>query len=315
MVKYAAPQLSIISLTVIHRVNDSDAQVGFGGQVVSALWILYMCACVLASFGEVKVWGNRALVRRNTYGESACWYAAQIAKLTVPLTYNFLTFIPPAIHQKTTFYKFLGQLIDLTPLGDWFDNLFPILILIPVCAALFNLYGRVQRVLGFGIIEEDDEESDSLETSGWREGKALIEAELQGRSDFESTTLLSSQDAPSGRLAAGRAPRRRDEPSLYIPPREEGEEAVGRPQVQAQRLSAATQAAEEENENIFSGFAHRVQNTIDAIDRPDWLNELGKRPKWMSRSSDGGEPSARADFGRGRGRWFGGRPSDGQLRL
>ena len=41
---------------------------------------------------------------------------------------------PESIARKTTFYQFLGQLINLTPLGQWFDYLFPVVILLPVCA-------------------------------------------------------------------------------------------------------------------------------------------------------------------------------------
>ena len=82
--KYVAPKLSIIRLTVIHHRDSEYGKVGFAGQVIASLWILYMCTAALASFDDVKVWGNRALVRRNTYGESACWYAGQVSNSTTP---------------------------------------------------------------------------------------------------------------------------------------------------------------------------------------------------------------------------------------
>ena len=77
--KNLAPRLSVIRLTVIHHESSENGKVGFTGQVIAALWILYMCTAALASFDDVKIWGNRALVRRNTYGESACWYASQVS--------------------------------------------------------------------------------------------------------------------------------------------------------------------------------------------------------------------------------------------
>ncbi|KAL8801625.1 MAG: hypothetical protein Q9200_006886, partial [Gallowayella weberi] len=181
LVKYVAPQLSIIRFTIVSHRSDSDGKVHFAGQVMASLWMCYMCTAALASFSDVKVWGNRALVKRNTYGESATWYAGQVAKLTVPLAYNFLTFLPPDVHRETTFYKFLGQLINLTPLGKGFDFFFPIFILVPVCATLFNLYGRVKGVFRFDIVKDEDKEEEETAAAGggggWREGRRLIERE------------------------------------------------------------------------------------------------------------------------------------------
>ena len=321
LIKFAAPQLSIISLTIVRYPDGEEGRVSFFGQMLAIFWLFYMCASTLASFDDVKIWGNRALVRRSTYGESACWYAGQIAKLTIPLTYNFVTFMPPAVHQRTEFYKFLGKLIVLTPLGKWFDYVFPILILFPACATLFNFYGRIKAVLGFGIVEDDEESVSAFGTGSWREGRDLIDQELQGRTNLDSTALLeaSSTSLPASRSnvtnGPNTAPRTKPPdrtPTLYIPPAARDRS----PPRQARRLAAATQAAEEEDESIFSGFAHRVKNTIDSVERPEWLSELGKRPKWMGGANDtNGESSGRADSGRGLGRWFGGRPGDGRVRL
>ena len=317
LVKSTLPQLSIISLTVLRYPNGKDAEVRFTGQLIAIMWISYMCFTALASFDDVKVWGNRALVRRNTYSESACWYAGQIAKLTTPLTYNFVTLLSGSIYRKTIFHQFLGRWIVLTPLGKGFDYFFPILILIPVCATLFNLYGRVKNGFGFGIIEDDGEEYPSgFGTGGWREGRDLIDRELHGRSDLDFSTALEGRSAsplpphrvptvPGARQQRPiRQPRAEDTPT-----RSDGQSDLA--QRQAQRLSYATRAAEED-EGLFAGFAHRFRNTMDAVERPDWLPDLGKRPKWMGGADDS---SGRADAGRGLGRWFGGRPADGRVRL
>ena len=129
VIHQGAPNLSLIGLTTIHHPNSASGEIGFAGQCLAAAWLCYMCTCALWSITEVKVWGNRALVRRGTYEESACWYAGQVAKLTVPLSYNFVTMMPRKIHTSTVFYKFLGQLVDLTPLGKGFSGFFPILVL------------------------------------------------------------------------------------------------------------------------------------------------------------------------------------------
>ncbi len=317
LVKYVAPKLSIISLTILSHSKAHANEVGFEGQVIASLWLLYMSMATLASFDDVKIWGNRALVRRNTYGESATWYSGQIAKLTVPLAYNFLTFFPRDVHRETSFYHFLGKLINLTPLGAGFDYFFPIFILIPVSATLFNLYGRVKNVFGFGILGDDDEGNPSaFGTGGWREGKELIDRELEGASRLGLSGRL---DGPSSPLASRthspiREPQR-DQTSSSQNPRPSVPRQSTFQQRQAQRLADATTAAEEEDENFFQGFAHRVKNTIDSVERPDWLNDLSKRPKWMGGVEGNTEGSGRAESGRGMGRWFGGRPADGRVRL
>ncbi len=317
LIKFVLPRLSIISLTVVTNRNDGAGEVTFAGQIMACLWLLYMCACTLSSFQDVKIWGNRAIVPRNTYGESATWYSGQVAKLTVPLAYNFVTFLPRVVHRETTFYHFLGSLINLTPLGKGFDYFFPIFILLPVCATLFNLYGRARTIVGFGFVagNDDAESSPGLGAGGWREGRELIECELNGNSRLaRSHNAIAS---PGNTGYGDPNPIEVNSQQSHVPS-ETSSTAREQPvqsntaQLQAQRLADATQAAEEEDENAFLGFAHRVRNTFDTVERPEWLPDLGKRPKWMG-GEDGN--SGRADSGRGMGRWFGGRPADGRVRL
>jgi hypothetical protein len=63
-------EFALIGATVVHPESDRGV-IGFSGQVIASCWILYMCAAALNSLTEVKVWRGRALVRRNTHGESA----------------------------------------------------------------------------------------------------------------------------------------------------------------------------------------------------------------------------------------------------
>ena len=329
LIKFAAPRLSIISLTIV-TYRGKDGEVTFVGQLIASLWLLYMCTAALASFDDVKIWGNRALVRRNTYGESATWYSGQIAKLTVPLAYNFITFLPKGVHKETTFYQFLGSLIDLTPLGQGFDYFFPIFILLPVCATLFNLYGRAKNIFNFGLIEDEDEETPpGFGGGGWRQGRELIEAELNGKSQLGLTASREGLVSPrtSGYSTPTGAGSRRSQPPVSGIHGSNASKAsntsTARQQPvrsstgerQARRLADATQAAEEADENIFQGFAHRVRNTLDTVERPEWLSDLGRRPRWMGGVDGNTESSGRADSGLGLGRWFGGRPADGQVRL
>ncbi|KAF7509302.1 hypothetical protein GJ744_008196 [Endocarpon pusillum] len=348
LIKFPAPQLSAVSLTVIHHPNNRDYQIGFGGQIIAAAWICYMCACALSSINEVPVWNQRGLVRRHTYAESACWYAGQIAKLTIPLSYNFLTFLPKHIHESTTFYNFLGRLINLTPLGTGFDYLFPIFILLPVCATLFNLYGRIKNVFGFGIIDDDDDanENSTSGSGGWREGRDLIARDLAGHNaggraggGFRDTSLgltdstrpsLDHQQRPAARSAA---PTMRVPPTERSPTRQPAQHARPQPEGRLRRQERGLQLDAgpddgdgDDNENFFTLFGKRVKNTFETIDTPRWMqpssapnsSPLFKKPRWMGGDDpNGGSGSSGGGFGRlfgGVGTGGGGR-DDGRLRL
>lgn len=307
LIKSITPKLSIVSITVTSNSQDPKP-IGFWGQVTASAWLLYMCSAALVGVGDAKVWGNRALVRRNTYGESACWYAGLVARLTVPIAYNFLTFLPVGIRQNTTFYHFLGQLIDLTPLGKGFDYFFPVFIFLPVFATLFNLYGRVKNIFGFGLAEEDEHDLENNPSGyglgGWREGRDLIERELNG---FGSVPLSARSDRPT------RQPTRGDTtstlPSVHSPPRDGSTHARPTRRMPASMPSTFVDEGDTEDENFVQSFAHRVRNTFETASKPEWLQgENFRLPRWMTGEGDQGSSSGFA-------RWFGGRPAPGGVRL
>jgi len=311
VIKSINPLFSIIAVTVVHHPNSERGQIGFAGQIIASCWILYMCAAALTSLAEVKVWRGRALVRRNTHGESAMWYAMQVAKLSVPLAFNFLTFLAPEVYTPTVFYDFLGQHIKFTPLGDWFDLLFPTFILFPVCATLFNLYGKVKNCIGFaGVIDDADEDNESgYGTGSWREGRDLIERELQGHSSLGR--LWAS--APDRRHVPNN-PNNRNAPALSVNPEERhrtlGHGTASRPSLDHQQ----GREVEPEDENFFEAFGHRARNTMDTLQTPKWLQSVGegiRRPKWMGGNDEGAPSRSGLDFTR----WFGGGRSEGRVRL
>ncbi|KAJ9650127.1 hypothetical protein H2198_010554 [Neophaeococcomyces mojaviensis] len=301
LIRFPAPHLSAVSLTVIHHPSNDSYQIGLGGQVIAAFWICYMCTCALSSIADVPVWNQRALVRRNTYAESACWYAGQIARLTVPLAYNFLTFLPSNIQKQTTFYAFLGKLINLTPLGTWFDYLFPIFILIPVCATLFNLYGRIKNIFGFGILEDEDERNQSgFGTGGWREGRDLIARDLNGPAGHSALGLLdTSSSSPSPRpssdvtrpprWASPSRPTQGSEGSLLRNATTRGARTVRQP---------LPLDPEPDEENFLTLFGRRVKNTFETLEPPRWMGGNSEPPERENSSSSGG--------GMSRPRWMGG---------
>ncbi|KAL4896591.1 LMBR1-like membrane protein-domain-containing protein [Aspergillus ambiguus] len=300
LIKSLAPRLSVVTLSIVSYHKD-PAPVNFGRQVTACAWLLYMCGAALVGVNDAKVWGNRALVRRNTYGESACWYAGLVARLTIPIAYNFLTFLPTSVRQSTTFYHLLGRFIDLTPLGQGFDYFFPVFILLPVAATLFNLYGRVKNICGFGLLEEDDDDMENNPAGyglgGWREGRDLIERELTGLGSL----------GLSGRGVSPRATSRSDEATGAFttsrPPRAEAMRPARPVRGPATASTVLDGGEDEEEENFFQSFAHRVRNTFETADKPQWLQgDYFRLPRWMG--NDGSENS-------GLGRWFGGRPTPG----
>ncbi|KKA28102.1 hypothetical protein TD95_002323 [Thielaviopsis punctulata] len=316
VVKDALPQLSLVRLSVVHHWTKSQetskGQVGFGGQIIAAAWLLYMCVAVFASISEVKVWRGRALVRRNTAHESGFWYAGQVAKLSVPLSYNFLTFVSPEF-EDTVFHEFLGKYVDFTALGRGFNLVFPVLVLVPVFAALFGLYGRVRRALGFDFDildgESDDESGlNGYGTGSWREGRDLIERDLGGNS------LAARRAEAIDRLNA-----RARGPILTVPPapgsphvgssQQGSSRALGRNTAAAQReRQIAAEHAAADSGNFFQLLGHRMKNTIDTIDTPRWLQDLGDniRPPWASDESAQGSGD-----GNGIMRLFGGANGSG----
>ncbi|KAL4726180.1 hypothetical protein ACLX1H_006857 [Fusarium chlamydosporum] len=317
VVKVAFPNLSVIRLTVVHHWVGEKPEVGFAGQAISSFWICYMCAAALISMTEVKVWRGRALVRRNTAHESAFWYAMQVAKLTIPISYNFITFLSSQVYKKTVFYHFLGQLIDFTPLGHWFDDLFPVVVLFPVFATLFGIYGRVKRIfVGMDVIDDEEENGITYGTGSWREGRDLISRELGGN------TLFHRREDALARIGGAGTVGGRSAPVLSIP---SARGAASSPARSPARPSTTTARRgpehrygpnwndeEPEDDNLFAIIGHRMKNTMDGIEAPKWFNDI-KKPKWMGgddNDAGAGSSSSGPDFRR----WFGG-SGDGQIRI
>ncbi|RPA88174.1 hypothetical protein BJ508DRAFT_410048 [Ascobolus immersus RN42] len=253
------PKLSVVGYTVVHHPNSEKGKIGFAGQAIAAFWIAYMCACALTSMKSVKVWGGYALVHRKTSPGSACFYASYACRLTVPLSFNFLMFLPRPVAHGSTFYAFLGSSINLTPLGEGFSKFFPILILLPIAATLFNFYGKVKTYLGFDTLDESEDEEELFTSGGWREGRTLIEQELGGGSYGVLGTPagrgLGGERSPVGaRIERGRGERR----GLTVRD-EEDEEEEG-----------------EREDGALLGFMKRVKNTVDVnLPRPGWFEGFG----------------------------------------
>ncbi|CAO2653075.1 Nn.00g024860.m01.CDS01 [Neocucurbitaria sp. VM-36] len=318
---FGGPKLSVIGWTVVHRQDSGRSSIGFNSQIIAALWLCYMCICAFYSLTEIKIWGNRALVRRHTYQESATWYGLQVAKLTVPLSYNFLTMTDKNIWKGTMFYKFLGRLIVLTPLGEGFSAFFPIFILVPVFATAFGLYGKVRNICGFGdLLEDEDEDAQGAYagTGSWREGRALIEREIQGASgnvlglSQRSTTSPPNErytDTPAASASSNITDTTSNgEPSTSLLPQRS---------TRSERRRPILEDEDEDSGNFFENFASRVKNTFETNDftfpRPKWLG--GDDEVDAGRSRRAQDQRDESDRSNGFMSLFGGRPEEGRVRL
>lgn len=309
--KGISAKVNIISRTVVHH-PSSTSKIGFAGQCIAALWLLYMVMSALFAITEVKIWGNRALVRRQTYAESACWYACQVAKLTVPLAYNFITFFEVSIYKETVFFAFLGQLINLTPLGSGFSGYFPMLIIIPVAATLFGLYGKAKRIIGLGeymeIGDEDDEDEADNTFSGWREGRALIDRELHGNGLLAGTTAaLGLRNSPLGASSSPRvsaSPAQRPSPPDNRSPVRSAAAAAAAPGINRTATSTAAWQQQQQQQppqrstNLFSSSA----NQPSASSAP---TRGGSRPTATADRNNIFSSAAEQDAAEAEGGWLG----------
>jgi hypothetical protein len=302
LTKHFIPGISVVRVTIIPTASQ---RVTFPSQIAAAFWISYMAGCALYSITVLPIWGNRALVHRITYLESAAWYSGQVAKLTVPIAYNFLTFLPQEFGKKTMFHSFLGKLINLTPLGRGFDNFFPIILLFPVLAALFGFYNRIKEVFGFGdLLTEDDAEDQ------WREGKLLIDRELRERGTNHGSALgLSDSPSREGSLDINRRTGSALLPSSRTTPSTRPARAT-----QSERRPLVSVLGDEANAvegdgGFFTDFAHRVRNTFDSVERPGWFPV----PSLIGGSDEEGNGNTNNEWDWGK--IFGGRANEGRVRL
>ncbi|KAF1938525.1 hypothetical protein EJ02DRAFT_457788 [Clathrospora elynae] len=315
---FPSSNLSVIAWTIVHHPHSS---ITFGSQLTSAIWLSYMLLCAFYSLTEVKIWGNRALVRRNTYQESATWYGLQIAKLTVPLSYNFLGMLNRKVETGSSFFKLLGRLIVLSPLGEGFSTWFPVVVLLPVFATAFGLYGKIRNVCGFGDLLDDDEEDGQAGYTGtgsWREGRALIEREVQGASG--NVLGLNRRERSSlngGRYTDAPAPSSSIATTANANANASADSNAG-PSSTRTASRRPVQDDEEDSGNFFENFTARVKNTFETNDFSI------SRPKWLGGDEEVQVPSGsrRRPLDRGEGEresgflgLFGGRAEEGRVRL
>lgn len=166
-------------------------------QVIATFCVfLYMLFCSLNSLTRLKIFNMYHLVPRNSDPVSTCFYASYIARMTVPLSYNFITLFTS---RESVFEEWYGKSIHLTGLFNMMNNWIPRLLLIPVVLTTFNVYDKLKARLGltsdfYGWADFDDEEAagdvSNLDRSQSKrkdllivEGKRIVATELARRNN------------------------------------------------------------------------------------------------------------------------------------
>ncbi|CAD1812712.1 LMBR1-like membrane family protein [Candida parapsilosis] len=145
---------------------------------ISCIVFSYMLFAALHSLTQLKIFNMYHLVPRNSDPVSACWYAMYIARLTIPLSYNFITLF---VSRDSIFEKWYGQSVHLTGLFNLLNNWIPRLILVPVLLAMFHVYDKVKKRLGFGDLYDswilfDEDEEHNNDDSNKRSDLIIVEA-------------------------------------------------------------------------------------------------------------------------------------------
>lgn len=128
----------------------------------------YMLFAALNSLTHVKIFNLYHLVPHNSDPVSVCFFTTYIARLTIPLSYNFLTLFAS---RDSVFESWFGKSIHLNGLFSVLNSWLPRLVLLPVALTTFNIYDRIKRRLGLDSWAFDDDEE-----QGQRSDLKIVEA-------------------------------------------------------------------------------------------------------------------------------------------
>lgn len=234
--------------TVVSLVNLVISNVrGFTQQMLSTTILGFMCMCAFASLTRIRVFNVYALVHRSTDISSMVFYAMYACRLTVPLSYNYLTLITD---RDSVFEEFLGKSINLTPLGKYFNDWLPRLILVPIVFTLFHFYDKIKNFLGYGLAFDDEEQD---EAGSPIEGKEIVNRALtdpRSRYAIKTPHLVSNFDQEAGVSSSSSSTVR------------QSSQPVPRYSDRIDLESQQPYESDNEQENPFRSFFGNIQNKL-----------------------------------------------------
>ncbi|ODQ77716.1 hypothetical protein BABINDRAFT_97710 [Babjeviella inositovora NRRL Y-12698] len=125
--------------------------------VISVVMLTYMCMTSVLSLRKNKLFNLKYHLNDGGLSDpvSCLFYATYACRLTLPLSYNFLTLL---VDRSSGFELFLGKSINLTVLGEGFNSWLPRFILVPLVFNYFNLFEKIKDKLGFNMLDYDEDD-------------------------------------------------------------------------------------------------------------------------------------------------------------
>lgn len=203
---FHSTRLSLINALIYSTGLHKNVSLQF---IISAISLSYMLFASLDSLTHLKIFNMYHLVRHRSDIVSACFYTTYIARLTIPLSYNFITLF---YSRESIFEQWFGKSIHLTGLFNLMNNWIPRFAFIPVVLTIFNVYDKLKKRLGFNsdlydswaLFDVDDgenntniNESDSSVRNKRKdliivEAKRIINREMFRRQNDQSSDNLRS---------------------------------------------------------------------------------------------------------------------------
>lgn len=176
---FHSTKLSLVNV-IFAKCNDSIRFI-----ITSGLF-LFMLICSLNSLTQLNIFNMYHLVAHKSDPVSTCFYATYIARLTIPLSYNFITLF---ISRDSVFENWFGKSIQLTGIFNLLNNWIPRLLFVPIVLTTFNLYDKLKRSLGFtndlyesfGFNDTDNLDNNSHKNLIIVEAKRIIDREINRR--------------------------------------------------------------------------------------------------------------------------------------
>lgn len=177
-------RFSIINIILVSGKLSSTVKLIFSSTVLA-----YMVFCALISLTRIKIFKVYHLFPKYSNPVSVVFFTMYSNRLTVPLSYNFLTLLQSQ-RVRSVFNDFLGASINLSVLGGFFNSTLPRLIIIPILFASFNVFDKIKKKLWFDYFDafdSDDEEGHNESVQSRKDtliadGKGIIQRELGANS-------------------------------------------------------------------------------------------------------------------------------------
>jgi hypothetical protein len=183
-------------LSIVNELLISKKISATGKFLISFIIISYMSLSSLISLTRVKILKVYHLFPKHSNPVSVVFFTMYANRLTIPLSYNFLTLLKTGeVHSQ--FNEFLGKSINLSILGNAFNEDLPRLILVPILLTTFNIFDKIKKKFsldyfeGFASDDEDLDRDTNKRDLLIKEGKLIIQKSISTSSASFSEPRLT----------------------------------------------------------------------------------------------------------------------------